>query len=623
MTTEPFTTPSKSKSVCFAAAKSTPTIIEEEFGSESTIIIQDLELELKKYEDERKEKPNDHASLTIQIIRVLQELMEQHPPKSKKRECIRNKIRREQGKKRKTTEQSKKTYDRQLESGKKTTTIGTTGHYKQNRKRYLKEDLAPTRNYDISLSTHGGYVLARLDKIPTLEDAEQVDDYKQNCKIVEGGIVNFKQFHATKYKDSDKKKIIPGREKDRELTDSDKDKIISLVGRGFAGRGDDDDFSDVDARVTHKLLYDSKYNKDIGVVMIMYTYDDPTTGETMEALAGVMILSSSTRLMVHEKVGKTPQLKQTKTFSVYNLVQICISRNFRQRGLAYIGITALKEQMKYFKADFLWWFGTATDYYNKFGYNKNPKMINCPFNLTGHSEEQNRDMFYFVEVTNKFQDKWVKWYNEDPNNRYLSFKEPNDVLRTYHGCLMECKKPDFDNGNGNGKSTTTTSPSFSGKAITHTFKEKLDHEFDFVSYGDECSFEVKILKCKTAYKNFKFKIRLIDDSLVVHREREGTMGNTHKYDKTFPLKMFPFIPKEEMEDYELKLTSTHDGKNRDHKLKLTSSDGGKDFDFKLELKSMCEGENFVIAIDYIAIDYSTKTSKILPPVSFKSERIEI
>ena len=120
-TTEPFTTPSKSESVCFAAAKSTPTIVEEEFESESTIIIQELELELKNLEAERKKKPNDHASLTLQIIRVNEELMEQHPPKSNKRECIRKKIRRvgfvtnkfqdewvEWYKNRKTPEQNKK-----------------------------------------------------------------------------------------------------------------------------------------------------------------------------------------------------------------------------------------------------------------------------------------------------------------------------------------------------------------------------------------------------------------------------------------------------------------------------------------------------------------------------------
>ena len=53
-------------------------------------------------------------------------------------------------------------------------------------------------------------------------------------------MVHAKPFHATKYEDSDNKnKIIPGRENDRELTDSDKDEIISAVGRCFAIVGDD------------------------------------------------------------------------------------------------------------------------------------------------------------------------------------------------------------------------------------------------------------------------------------------------------------------------------------------------------------------------------------------------
>ena len=78
-------------------------------------------MELKNLEAERKKKPNDHASLTLQIIRVNEELMEQHPPKSNKRECIRKKIRRvgfvtnkfqdegvEWYKNRKTPEQNKK-----------------------------------------------------------------------------------------------------------------------------------------------------------------------------------------------------------------------------------------------------------------------------------------------------------------------------------------------------------------------------------------------------------------------------------------------------------------------------------------------------------------------------------
>ena len=197
-------------------------------------------------------------------------------------------------------------------------------------------------------------------------------------------------------------------------------------------------------------------------------------------------------------------------------------------------------------------------------------MMNCPFNLN-QSEAENHNSFYYMEVTNKFQDDWVEWYNEDPDNRYFTFQEPNEALREYHGC----KKVKFD------------------EAITHTFKKKITPVFDFDSYRDECIFEITI-EHKTAYKNFT--IKLIDDCLVVHHLREGTMGNTHKYAKTFPLKHFPF--KKDMTVYKLKLTSRYDGKNFDHKLKLTSRYGGKNFDYKLKLLSMYDGEKFIIAIDY-------------------------
>ncbi|OEU23448.1 hypothetical protein FRACYDRAFT_267542 [Fragilariopsis cylindrus CCMP1102] len=131
-------------------------------------------------------------------------------------------------------------------------------------------------------------------------------------------------------------------------------------------------------------------------------------------------------------------------------------------------------------------------------------MMNCPFNLN-QSEAENRNGFYYMEVTNKFQDDWTKWYNEDPDNRYFTFQEPNAILREYHGC----KKVKFD------------------EAITHTFKKKTTPVFDFDSYRDEC-----ILENKIEHKTANFTITPSDDSLTleVHGQREGTMGNTHEYE---------------------------------------------------------------------------------------------
>ena len=325
-----------------------------------------------------------------------------------------------------------------------------------------------------------------------------------------------KRFHVTKYEHA------------YELEDSDKKNIISVVGQGFAEEGDDG-FSNLDAEVTRKLLKDTKSNKEIGVVKIMCTYKDPTTGKMMEALVGVMLLSSSTCLMVHDKVGESPYTGP-KTFKVCNLVQICILSEFRQRGLGFIGITALKQQMIYLKVDFLWWCGTATKYYDKYLYKnlykKNPKMINCPFNLRPYYEEENRNSFYYMKVTNKFQDL-TKWYNEDPDNRYLSFQESNEELRTYHNINSILDEP-----------------------ITHTFKEKLP--YDYVSYPAKHIFEIKI-KNKTAYENFKTKLRY--GSLEVYGQRKDTMENTHKYAETFPLNTI-------LRGYKLKRrTSRYDGEN--------------------------------------------------------------
>jgi hypothetical protein len=106
-------------------------------------------------------------------------------------------------------------------------------------------------------------------------------------------------------------------------------------------------------------------------------------------------------------------------------------------------------------------------------------------------------MFYYMEVTNKFQDL-TKWYNEDPDNRYFSFQEPNTVLQGYHNITSILDTP-----------------------ITHTFKKKITPVFDFNSYRDECILEIKI-----EHKTANFMITPSDDSLTleVHGQREGTIG---------------------------------------------------------------------------------------------------
>ena len=478
----------------------------------------ELQSRMDKLYEERKARPKDHRTLTLNILEVARELRKElrirYGSRNKEYIKINCQINREESNLDPMSPQKRrKKYNDDIKSGKiNVVRAGTESHYNQNIHSYMTMNLEPTRSDKIVLATYGGCILRHANAIPTLEDARQVSYYERSSKIVEGGIVEIPIFDAT------------------ELDDNDKSKIISVVGRGFAKHDDTDSFSDVDARAAHGLLCNDKHNKDTKVAKILYTYKDPTTGNIMEALVGVMILNASTHLLAHH--GQTFVKKSPKTCNVYNMVQICILPAYRMRGLGHIAMVALGEIMKKFKADLLWWVGVETNYYDKYGYKKNPEILNVPFKLD-ESQDENRKMFYYMEIesesttkfgttstTYKFRDLVNSFYNKKPDKRFFSLHTNNNILHHYYGTIAEYKR----------KNLSLDQP------ITHTFNEKLTSQRTDPNPG-----VIKItIENKPAYKGFTYTTASTvtrrsssTKSLTVYGQRTGKMGNTYKYVENF------------------------------------------------------------------------------------------
>merc|ERR1711865_865908 len=185
----------------------------------------------------------------------------------------------------------------------------------------------------------------------------------------------------------------------------------------------------------------------------------------------------------------------------YNLVHICILPEYRMRNLGHI---ALKLYARISGADFLWWAGVETAYYDKYlhDWKKNPEMINLPFFL-GNSEAENRKMFYYMEIGNKFQEEVTKFYNEDPKTRYYSLTVENKAIQEYYGSYdknRDVKRP-----------------------MTHTFKEKLSSRY---TRHDGHTIKI-IIESTTAYDDFKFSIT--SANIAIFGQRKDKMGNTHTY----------------------------------------------------------------------------------------------
>ena len=352
-----------------------------------------------------------------------------------------------------------------------------------------------TTDKTVSYCIHGGNILgqANANAIPTEEDAQAVPYYTPKCKIVEGGILDCIQCNA------------------RELDDNERNKITDVVGTAFATDADMDTDDDMDkishkaAKVAHSLINGARTE----IVKIMYTHKDPQSGETMIALAGVIILSRQTALWAHDTTTSNPEDSEVRYCSsrikVYNMVQICILPEYRMRNLGHIAMVACKEIAGQFGADFLWWV-VEWAYYDRFGWKKNPEMINLPFSL-GNSETDNRKMFYYMEIGNKFQEEVTKFYNEDPKTRYYSLTVENKDIQEYYG--------------SNDKNRDIKRP------MTHTFKEKLSSRY---TRHDGHTINI-IIESTTAYDDFKFSIT--SKNITINGQRKDKMGNTHKYNSSY------------------------------------------------------------------------------------------
>ena len=378
---------------------------------------------------------------------------------------------------------------------------GSLVHYLENEKKYQTMTIKPKIDATVALHTHGGNILGPANAIPTDEDAQAVPFYKPKCKIVEGGIIS----------------IIPV--KPNELSDNEKIEIVHIVGRCFATDAemdtDDDmgDFSRKAAKVAHELIYNNSNETEI--VEIVYRNEDPQTGETMSALAGVMILSKQTALWAHNtnapnhkgrEVRRRKVRRRSSRIKVYNLVQICILPEYRMRNLGHI---ALKLYPQISGADFLWWAGVETAYYDKYlhDWKKNPEMINLPFFLC-NSEAENRKMFYYMEIGNKFQEEVTKFYNKDRNTRYYSLIVENKDIQEYYGSYdnnRDVKRP-----------------------MTHTFEEKLLSRY---TRHDGHSITIIIENTTAYYEDFEFSITSANITIV--GQRKDKMGNTHKYNNFY------------------------------------------------------------------------------------------
>ena len=167
----------------------------------------------------------------------------------------------------KTPAQNKEDYVNRIKSGKIPTIPGSDNHFTQNRKLYME-----------------------MNHEPTVQNKRVFSHYPQPVKDVKDGELEIQLYHNNEY----------------ELKDSDKNKIISVVGKGFAKNSDDGGFSDTDAKVAYKLLYPKgkkkgeKEKEETKVAKIIYKYMDPSTKNEMEVLVGVMILNSSTCLKIHD-----------------------------------------------------------------------------------------------------------------------------------------------------------------------------------------------------------------------------------------------------------------------------------------------------------------------------------
>ena len=259
--------------------------------------------------------------------------------------------------------------------------------------------------------------LETLSLIPDKEYTQKKypDLLMREGTIQEGGILDFYWYN----------------ENDENLTKRLKNQIVTVVGRGFKSKYDPDpEFSFSDARICHRLLFNKKC-KDTVPCTIYYTYKDKETGLDMVVLAGVMLISKDVR-MRQCGANKNKQL-YTKYLSVCNLVMFTVLEEYRNRGLGLIAMQAMEGVMRHQKVDFVFWCGCNKQFYNVCGSDKNPKMIDCPFNIV-EDEEENRSMFFYKVIG---EDKFIEAVDK-PSREFgdhFSIEYKNEALSEYYGWL--------------------------------------------------------------------------------------------------------------------------------------------------------------------------------------------
>lgn len=406
--------------------------------------------------------------------------------------------------------------------------------------------LAPVVCLKKSYTVYNGIPLRNLMLIPTEADAKAViPDYDEKPKprVKESGILDFTPIAAT------------------ELSNIDKDKIVALVGRGFAFDGVE--FECNDARVAWELL--NKHPKTTTVVKIEYTYFDSKTDSVtktdavtkavatkadavateadavtktdsvkktlMTALAGVVILSDDMTLYKHDK-DETKRLN-APSCKVYNMVQFTILPEYGRRGLGLITLDAIESIMVDLGVDFLFWCGCAKRYYEMAGSSRDPVMIKTPFNIE-KDDKKDRELFFYMDIvrdrTSKFQQNVVDFYKEDPTNRSFSIEYKSSTLKVYYGLPVADKKEN--------KGVQPLKNDVTKVSINNEYPV-----YDIAVIGEQ---EVNISICIKGYHTDNLEYNFTGDLLVVSGTRTCAKEEaeiTHKFEIYF--KMDPAIVRNE------------------------------------------------------------------------------
>mmetsp|Transcript_30891 Transcript_30891/g.74626 ORF Transcript_30891/g.74626 Transcript_30891/m.74626 type:complete len:348 (-) Transcript_30891:873-1916(-) len=168
---------------------------------------------------------------------------------------------------------------------------------------YRQIDVQAIPSNTVTVSIYDGEIVNVLSTIPDLEAAKEKFgvDFQPSDRA-EGGILEFKAYTN---------KSPPELRHLGELTNTLRDQIINVVGRGFSMKGDDDpEFSDDDALVAHNLLYpsvDDRRFTGVVAVVIYYYYTDPSNPKkVLMDIAGAILLSQDVAVHKYDAVtGQT------------------------------------------------------------------------------------------------------------------------------------------------------------------------------------------------------------------------------------------------------------------------------------------------------------------------------